>query len=421
METELGLHDTLPLESGGKKSTYDIKLNNTVSFPRLCKDTYNKLGAKPKQRHNADNGSYVTSPAIKLTNRFLPLSSQYNMQRENYESHSRTVSTIKATTLVLGDGALSSLNQNKMITSSYPSATVNDITNVLPKELAKNKGVTRLIVHVGAVDIRNGQSEILKQDFNKLFECLDKVAIPTFISGPLPNIDRRINKFSRLLQLNTWLSEVCEPRGLHFIDNFNIFWQRDDLFKGKGPHLNRGGVRRLMDNFLHALSRQRRPLNRPEKEPVLPPRKERSERRAPTLPFKGPAEDSPSTTSAKDSPPQDPGKDLATANSAAATLPPPLLHDWVPNVTSTPTRDFSQSFSSPASPMGLPNHLESLVKSGTKAVPHTPVMMRSRIPSPKKKPAPSPPQKSSSTKVPPARPPPPVSTAVISSSLTAAV
>ena len=39
--------------------------------------------------------------------------------------------------------------------------------------------VKQLIVHVGAVDIKENQSEILKKDFEKLFESLDKVAIPT--------------------------------------------------------------------------------------------------------------------------------------------------------------------------------------------------------------------------------------------------
>jgi len=53
LETEMRLHEMLPMESSGKKSTftskgkgektatYTLNLNDTVSFPRLCKDTYN--------------------------------------------------------------------------------------------------------------------------------------------------------------------------------------------------------------------------------------------------------------------------------------------------------------------------------------------------------------------------------------------
>ncbi len=157
-------------------------------------------------------------------------------------------------TLLLGDGAISNININRIVTCSYPSATVSDITKLLPEELAKHQRVKLLIVHVGVVDIRKEQSEILKEDFNRLFQSLEKKAVPMFISGPLPNINKRIGKFSRLLQLNTWLSKACKSRGLLFIENFDLFYQRGDLFKGKGPHLNRSGVRRLVDNLLHVLS-----------------------------------------------------------------------------------------------------------------------------------------------------------------------
>ena len=424
----MGLHETLPMESSGKKSTftskekgektatYNLKLNDTVSFPRLC----NGLGAKPKKRPTVGiNGRYVTSPGIKLTNRFLPLSepnvTECNRQRDSTKQQMdrKTVPCVKVKdTVVLGDGAVSNININRAVTCSYPSASDSDITKLLPEVLAKHQGVKQLIVHVGAVDIRENQSEILKKDFEKLFESLDKVAIPTLISGPLPNIDRRINKFSRLLQLNTWLSKVCESRGLHFIENFNLFWQRDDLFKGKGPHLNRGAVRRLTDNLLHALRHQ----NGPGPGPVLPPREKRSERRAPASPPKGPAKDS--TTAATAAPPASRTQDSAAPPSPS---PRPSPQAWDPPAASTPSRNVSLSFSSPLSPMRFPDRLESLVKSGIKMVPLTPNMARSRILSSKKHRAPLPPQPTPPTKAPPARPPPSVPTAVISNSINAVV
>ncbi|KAJ0003897.1 hypothetical protein NQD34_010111 [Periophthalmus magnuspinnatus] len=84
------------------------------------------------------------------------------------------------------------------------------------------------------------QTEILKKYFIELFEELDKVEVKTFMSGPRPTIDRRkMNIFTRLLQLNTWLFNTCAVRGLHYIENFDLFWKRDDLFKGNGPHLSR--------------------------------------------------------------------------------------------------------------------------------------------------------------------------------------
>ena len=61
VETEMGLHETLPMESSGKKSTltskgngektatYNLKLN--VSFPRLCKDTLQSVDLVISQRN----------------------------------------------------------------------------------------------------------------------------------------------------------------------------------------------------------------------------------------------------------------------------------------------------------------------------------------------------------------------------------
>lgn len=35
-----------------------------------------------------------------------------------------------------------------------------------------------------------------------------------------------INRFRRLLSLNTWLSKTCGPNGINCIDHFNLFWGR---------------------------------------------------------------------------------------------------------------------------------------------------------------------------------------------------
>uniref|UniRef100_A0A8C6S9W4 SGNH hydrolase-type esterase domain-containing protein n=1 Tax=Neogobius melanostomus TaxID=47308 RepID=A0A8C6S9W4_9GOBI len=319
-----------------------------------------------------------------------------------------------------------------MTTITYPSATVSDIIDVLNKEITNNPGINKLVLHVGAVDTRNGESEVLKEKFNKLFDrldCLDKDAIQIFISGPIPNIDGRINKFSRLFQLNTWLSKVCESRGLYFIENFYLFWKRDDLFKGNGPHLSRGGVRRLTENLLHALQNQWRPEQQE--------RAERSMRRAPGSPAKvspaSPIKDSVAAASSaptvmdsatvKDpatvkelaapenistiaaAPPASasPGKSSASAPPASivndsaegplSSTPPQALS---PTGTSTPSRDFSESFPSPKSPMGFPSHFEALIKQGIQMTPRTPVMSRPRLSSPKTYHAPPPPPISSS-------------------------
>jgi len=94
-----------------------------------------------------------------------------NRQRDSTKQQMdrKTVPCVKVKdTLVVGDGAVSNININRVVTCSYLSPTVSDITKLLPE--AKNQGVKQLIVYVGAVAIRENQSEIFKKDFEKLFE-----------------------------------------------------------------------------------------------------------------------------------------------------------------------------------------------------------------------------------------------------------
>nr|XP_033484028.1 wiskott-Aldrich syndrome protein family member 2-like [Epinephelus lanceolatus]XP_033500530.1 wiskott-Aldrich syndrome protein family member 2-like [Epinephelus lanceolatus] len=421
LESEKGLHKTLPVTSGGKKptvtfskkgekpATFILNLSDTVSFPKFCKDqnasSWRELGAKPKQHKvMRDNvNTYVTSPKIQLTNRFLPLSeTEFNVsneQRENglssrnwshkvgkrQQADRQSGPNVKVRdTLLIGDGAISGINHGRIQTCCCPSATVSEITTLLPKVLSTHRGVKQLIVHVGAVDIRKEQTEVLKRDFTKFFKELDKVEVKAFISGPLPNIDRKINKFSRLLQLNTWLSKECAHRGLHYIENFYLFWKREDLFKGKGPHLCRGGRRVLTEHLLHALRHQNGPGQGPER-PVREKRNERSisvaEARdrasvsapaAPQQPPPPPAKDSapapqqPPLPPVKDSgppsvpPPPGPSSQAldssvtapAEVSDPAAPPSPPLPTDqpWAPPATSTPSRDLSLSLSFSSGP-----------------------------------------------------------------------
>ncbi|XP_028277083.1 uncharacterized protein LOC114445917 [Parambassis ranga] len=396
LEMEKGLHETLPITPGGKKTksastkcsvNYDsatdvLNLDDTVSFPKLMKTdaTWHTLGAKPKINDNI-SGVYAASPGIQLRNKYQPLSELavnepvYNAVNKKWDIKNKTeretktkhrahrgresVSEVKdKDVLLLGDGAISDVKNERMLTCSYPSATVTDITGLLPQVMSNHPGVKQIILHVGAVDTTGGESELLKKDFSKLLEILNKLEVQSFISGPLPNIDRRINKFSRLLALNAWVSKTCETHAMTFIDNFNLFWERDDLFKGRGPHLNGRGLRRLTDSLLHSV-RHQNASDPPWAQPKAPLQSEH----------------------------QLQGDNSRTASLDLPTSPPPLQ-------PCTPSAAPSSS-----SPLGFPSHMESLVKSGIKMVPLTPNLARSRVLSSTLQHPPASPQ------TPPSRPP----------------
>jgi len=105
---------------------------------------------------------------------------------------------------------------------------------------------------VGKNDIHKEQSELLKKDFNELFETLSKIHSQTFISGPLQA--RGTSRFSRLLGLNTWLQKTCNIKEVNSLQSFNLFWSQRQLFLRDGIHPNKLGSRMLKDNIYFSLN-----------------------------------------------------------------------------------------------------------------------------------------------------------------------
>uniref|UniRef100_A0A8C7WSB6 OSK domain-containing protein n=1 Tax=Oryzias sinensis TaxID=183150 RepID=A0A8C7WSB6_9TELE len=378
LETENGLHKTLPVTSGGKKPTpttnekinSDIDLSDVVSFPKLCAE---ELCLKPKRKDDKTS-------KIKLTNRFLPLTqcevkeqSEIGPQNRSHnvgnkaQAERKSVPNVKVIdTLLLGEGAISGVSHRRMQTLCCPSSTVPVITGLLSKVLYQ--GVKQIIIHVGAVDIKNEQYESLKKDFMKLFEEIDKVEVEAFISGPLPNIDGVSLKFSRLFQLNNWLSTECASRGFHYIENFNIFWKRKELFMGRGPHLNRGGARELVKNLLHTLGHRGQgpekairkdrasvPGTTAQRQQQLPPPTPVNDL-DPAAPAPPPSKDSAAPASQQPPPAKDPTAEPQQQPPDLAPEIPPSDQLWATPATSTPSEESLCFSSPPLSPMALPSH-----------------------------------------------------------------
>ena len=93
--------------------------------------------------------------------------------------------------------------------------------------------MTAILVHTGANDVEK-QSETLKRDFSELLNTVSSLNAEVFISGPLPPVRGGDERFSRLLALNKWLSAACNVQSVHFIDNFNFFWDHRHFFKADG-------------------------------------------------------------------------------------------------------------------------------------------------------------------------------------------
>lgn len=153
----------------------------------------------------------------------------------------------------MGDSIIRDVRSSRAVTHCFPGAKVNDILAELPSLLSQYTSIKKVVVHVGTNDLPQQQSELLKCDFMHLFKILKLSGKEVFISGPLPTVGRGGSRFSRLLQLHTWLQSQCCCLQFGFIDSVNLFWECYPLFKHDGLHPNRAGSRMLAANMSYSI------------------------------------------------------------------------------------------------------------------------------------------------------------------------
>lgn len=158
------------------------------------------------------------------------------------------------TTAIIGSSLIRNVRFFNATTYCFPGATVTKITDTLP-DLLKSfpPSIKRLVVHIGSNDIRRCEFEVLKSHLISLCGVLENCGLSVFISGPLPTLGLGAERFSRLLQLHSWLQSACHTHGFYFIDNFNLFWNRPSFYHYDGLHPSKLGSRILASNIQHVV------------------------------------------------------------------------------------------------------------------------------------------------------------------------
>ncbi|MGB3829255.1 MAG: GDSL-type esterase/lipase family protein [Ornithinimicrobium sp.] len=112
----------------------------------------------------------------------------------------------------------------------------------------------RLVVAVGARDIATGVSTARSR--LNLANILDEAStsgIATFVVGPAPTLDGELN--ARLAALSVAQADVCERRGVPFVDCFRPLEHHDqwlsDLAAGDGTHPGQAGYGLIAWLVLH--------------------------------------------------------------------------------------------------------------------------------------------------------------------------
>ena len=158
------------------------------------------------------------------------------------------------TVAIIGDSIVKHISSPNTITHCFPGATTTDVIEKFPGVVSSLPlTVEKIVLHVGCNDTSCRRSIETQSNFQHLIEMAISCERVVYLSGPIPTFGRGSESFSRIIHLNSWLSSYCISKKVNYIDNFNLFWNRSELFSHDGLHPSRLGSRVLSDNLRHAV------------------------------------------------------------------------------------------------------------------------------------------------------------------------
>ena len=122
-----------------------------------------------------------------------------------------------------------------------------ETVNYLLKSRLKN--VSKIILQIGVNDIKGRGSESIKHDLKEVIKNIHKMGKDVIISGPFPTPNMNSECFSRMVCINDWLVDSHSDLDIHFIDNFDLMWNKRALFVEGFDVLNNFGSMVLSNNI----------------------------------------------------------------------------------------------------------------------------------------------------------------------------
>ncbi|KAL7370818.1 hypothetical protein ABVT39_012048 [Epinephelus coioides] len=244
---------SLPLDN-----RYDIlSLQVFPPVDALCSSPVEPVGLHPVGRgsHQFRNRRLLVQPDPSPPSRSGGTAAWRHKHRAPSRHH-RTSRQLEARTwkqrtpsvLVIGTSMVRHVEVHNGRTFCHPGARVNEVASSALQLTARHNLASTLVLETGINDLRNQQSEVLKQDFISLVDRLLDTGKQLIISGPLPPPRYGDVTTSRLCQLHLWLKGYCLSKSIPFVDNFIAFLNKPHLFKRDGLHPNQEGSRLLSVN-----------------------------------------------------------------------------------------------------------------------------------------------------------------------------
>uniref|UniRef100_A0A3B4FKP6 GIY-YIG domain-containing protein n=1 Tax=Pundamilia nyererei TaxID=303518 RepID=A0A3B4FKP6_9CICH len=133
----------------------------------------------------------------------------------------------------------------------FPKDMVNNLKERILQIADEYPTVTNIVLHTGSNDVSKQQTEVLKPDFTGLLNT--RIGLSYKPIRPVPLVRGGDERFGRLFALNKWLISACTDHSVHFINNFNIFWECRHLFKANGFNFNKSGVKLFTSNLFYSI------------------------------------------------------------------------------------------------------------------------------------------------------------------------
>ena len=133
-----------------------------------------------------------------------------------------------------------------------PGARIQDVTDRVQTILKGEGEQPEVVVHVGTNDVGKKGMNILQRDFRELGKMLKSRTSRVVISGLLPVPRAGESRNREIRDLNVWLRNWCRGQGFRFLDHWDLFWSKGELYKRDGLHLNRWGTSILAGRFATA-------------------------------------------------------------------------------------------------------------------------------------------------------------------------
>ncbi|XP_076828786.1 uncharacterized protein LOC143474979 [Brachyhypopomus gauderio] len=134
--------------------------------------------------------------------------------------------------------------------SCLPGARAPDISGNL--RLLANRRFSRMVIHVGANDVRLRQSEVTKANIKEVIKLAQTMSDAIICSGHI-RMRRGGEQYSRLTSLNRWMSKWCSENQVGFINNWKEFEGKPGLLGRDGVHPTRNGAALLSCSIAHSL------------------------------------------------------------------------------------------------------------------------------------------------------------------------